>query len=99
MTSDISSEVDLTATSIRQASALVFDFEELFRWSDEAILRRFRLTQRVNPNVVPQDLRADACQISRDLNAITLHFFRKASPEAPETEIFRFIFEPPASPA
>ena len=95
MTSDISSEIELAAMSIRQASTLVFDFEELFRWSDEAILRRFRLTQRVNPNVVPQDLRADACQISRDLNAITLHFFRKATPEASGIEIFRFTFQAP----
>lgn len=99
MAGDVSSKVDRTAVRIRQASALVFDFEDLFRWSDEAVLHRFRVTQRVSPNVVPQDLRADACQITRDLDAITLHFFRKASPEAPETEIFRFIFEAPARPA
>ena len=99
MAGDASSKVDRTATRIRQASALVFDFEELFRWSDEAVLQRFQLTQRVSPNVVPQDLHADACQITRDLNAITLRFFRKTGPEAPETEIFRFVFEAPAHPA
>jgi hypothetical protein len=98
MTGDILSEVDLTAMSMRQVSVLVFDFEDLFRWSDEAVLQRFRLTQRVNPNVVPQDLRADACQITRDLNAITLHFFRKANPESPGTEIFRFTFQAPTQP-
>ena len=96
MTGHISSEVDRPPKFMRQASVLVFDFEDLFRWSDEAILQRFRLTQRVNPNVVPQDLRADACQITRDLNAITLHFFRKATPEGPGTEIFRFTFQAPA---
>jgi hypothetical protein len=95
MPGDISSKVDRTAICIRQVSALVFDFEDLFRWSDEAVLQRFRVTQRVSPNVVPQDLRADACQITRDLNAITLRFFRKTTPEAPETEIFRFTFEAP----
>ena len=96
MAGDVSSEVDRTPIRVCQASALVFDFEDLFRWSDAAVLQRFQLTQRVNPNVVPQDLRADACQITRDLNAITLRFLRKANPEAPETEIFRFIFEAPA---
>jgi hypothetical protein len=98
MMGNIFSNVDRTAMSMRQVSVLVFDFEDLFRCSDEAVLQRFRLTQRVNPNVVPQDLRADACQITRDLNAITLHFFRKATAEGPGTEIFRFTFQAPAEP-
>ena len=99
MAGDVSSKIDRTAKGMCQVSALVFDFEDLFRWSDEAVLQRFRVTQRVNPNVVPQDLRADACQITRDLNAITLHFFRKTTPGAPETEIFRFTFQAPARSA
>ena|SRR5689334_4926571 len=85
-----------TVATSRQVSALAFDFEDLFRWSDEAVLQRFRLTQKVSPNMVPQDLRADACQITRDLNAITLHFFRKAPSGIPEMEIFRFTFQAPA---
>lgn len=95
MARDVSSKGERTAICIRQVSALVFDFEDLFRWSDEAVLQRFRLTQRVSPNMVPQDLRADACQITRDLNAITLRFFRRAAPDTPGTEIFRFTFESP----
>jgi hypothetical protein len=99
MAGNVSSKVGRTAICIRQVSALVFDFEDLFRWSDEAVLQRFRLTQRVSPNTVPQDLRADACQITRDLNAITLRFFRKTAPDAPQTEIFRFTFEAPVHSA
>jgi len=104
MTREVSSKVGRTAAVstavyIRQVSALVFDFEDLFRLGDEAVLQRFRLTQRVSPNMVPQDLRADACQITRDLNAITLRFLRRATQDAPETEIFRFTFEAPARSA
>ncbi|MBW0000436.1 MAG: hypothetical protein JO015_15160 [Verrucomicrobia bacterium] len=98
MAGDAFSKVERPTICIRQVSAVVFDFEDLFRWSDEAVLQRFRLTQRISPNMVPQDLRADACQITRDLNAITLRFFRKTTPDAlgtPGTEIFQFTFESP----
>lgn len=98
MAGDSSSKVNRVAPCIRHVSTLAFDFEDLFRRSDEAILQRFRVTQRVNPNVVPQDLRADACQITRDLNGITLHFFRTAGPETPAMEIFRFTFKAPSEP-
>ena len=88
--------VDSKATTFRESSAIAFDFEHLFRLSDEAILRRFRLTRKVNPAVVPPDFQPNVCWISRDLEAITLHFLRQNSPQDPGTEIMRFSFQPPA---
>jgi hypothetical protein len=88
-------KMDLRAATFRQCSAIAFDFEDLFRLSDEAVLRRFRLTRKVNPAVVPPDFRPNVCQISRDLEAITLRFLRQETAEDPGTEILRFSFQPP----
>ena len=82
------------STSLRHAKAIAFDFSNLFRLSDAAVLQRFGLTRRVNPGVVPRDFQPNACRIARDLEAITLHFLRQESPEDPGTEIFRFSFQP-----
>jgi hypothetical protein len=82
------------STSLRHAKAIAFDFQQLFRSSDDALLQRFRVTRTVNPGVVPPDFQPNACKINRDLEAITLHFLRRQSPEDPGTEIFRFSFQP-----
>ncbi|HEY0790115.1 MAG TPA: hypothetical protein VGD78_03515 [Chthoniobacterales bacterium] len=96
MTVNLFPTSDSTATAVRHSNAVAFDFQNLFRLSDEAVLGRFRLTRKVNPAVVPADFRPSVCWISRDLEAITLHFLRQDSPEDPGTEILRFSFEPPA---
>lgn len=81
-------------TPVRHLSAIAFDFQDLFRASDDTVLQRFRFTRKVNPGVVPKDFRPDACRILRDLDAITLQFFRREGPEDPGTEILRFSFKP-----
>jgi hypothetical protein len=81
-------------TPVHHRTMVTFDFEELFRSTDETVLQRFRLTRKVDPRVVPRDFRPDSCRILRDLDAITLQFFRRESPEDPGTEIFRFSFKP-----
>lgn len=73
---------------------VAFDFAELFRSTDDTVLQRFRLTRRVNPSVVPTDFRPDSCRILRDLEAITLQFYRREGSEDPGREIFRFSFKP-----
>jgi hypothetical protein len=79
---------------VRHLTAVAFDFEELFRSTDDAILQRFRATGTVKPGVVPKDFRADAYRVVRDLDAITLEFFRRQSPDDPGTEILKFSFKP-----
>jgi hypothetical protein len=81
-------------TSLRHAETLAFDFPDLFRASDAALLQRFRVTRTLNPGMVPRDFQPNACRIARDLEAITLHFLWRESPEDPGTEIFRFSFQP-----
>jgi hypothetical protein len=73
---------------------VAFDFEELFRSTDDTVLHRFRLTRKVDPSMVPKDFRPDSYRILRDLDAITLQFYRRESPDDPATEIFRFSFKP-----
>ena len=73
---------------------VAFDFAELFRSTDDTVLQRFRLARRVNPGVVPKDFQPDSCRIIRELDAITLQFFRGKSSDDPGTEIFRFSFMP-----
>ena len=73
---------------------VAFDFEELFRSTDDTLLQRFRLARKVNPTVVPRDFRPYSCRILRDLDGITLQFYRRESADDPGTEIFRFSFKP-----
>jgi hypothetical protein len=73
---------------------VAFDFAELFRSTDDTVLQRFRITRKVNPGVVPKDFQPDSCRIVRELDAITLQFFRRKGPDDPGTEIFRFSFKP-----
>jgi hypothetical protein len=80
-------------TPVPCATTIAFNFEELLQECDEAVLQRFELVRRVNPTLVPSDLRADACRIVRAPDAITLHFYRRESPEELGTEIFRFSFQ------
>ena len=77
-----------------QASVTTFDFAALCRARDEAVLQRFRLTRAVLPGLVPADLRANACRISREPDAVTLHFLHRTNPEDEGTEVFRFSFRP-----
>jgi hypothetical protein len=81
-------------TPVRHRTMVAFDFAELFRSTDDTVLQRFRLTRRVDPSVVPRDFRPDSCRILRDLDAITLQFYRRESADDPGTEIFRFSFMP-----
>jgi hypothetical protein len=83
-------------TPVRHLTAIAFDFADLFRASDDAVLQRFGVTRRVNPGVVPKDFRPDGYRIVRDLDAITLQFFRRENPDDPGTEILRFSFKPAA---
>jgi hypothetical protein len=81
-------------TPIRHLTTIAFDFSQLFRASDDAVLQRFRFTRKVNPGVVPKDFQPDGYRIHRDLDAITLQFFRRQGPDDPGTEILRFSFKP-----
>ena len=81
-------------TPVRHRSVIAFDFAELFRATDEAVLQRFRITRKVDPSMAPKDFRPDGYRILRDLDAITLQFFRREGPDDPGTEIFRFSFMP-----
>ena len=81
--------------TLRRHAEVAFDFSELFRASDAALLQRFKLTRTVKPGIVPRDFHPNACRISRELDAITLHFLRRESSEDAGTEIFRFSFQPP----
>ena len=80
--------------SSRCVAVIAFNFEELLQASDQAVLDRFQLVRRVSPTLVPQDFEADACQITRAPEAITLHFYRRGTSEELGTEIFRFSFQP-----
>ena len=76
---------------------IAFNFEVLFALDDEALLEHFQLVRRVNPTLVPQNFKPDACRITRAARTITLHFYQRAASQTPETEIFRFSFQRPAS--
>lgn len=81
-------------TPVFHRTVVAFDFADLFRSTDDTVLQRFRLTRKVNPGVVPRDFRPDSCRILRDLDSITLQFYRRENSDDPGTEIFRFSFTP-----
>ena len=78
--------------SLPCVTTIAFDFEALARQPDAALLRRFELVRRVNPTLVPQDVPTATCRITRGVKTITLHFYRRESPEGRGPEIFRFRF-------
>lgn len=82
---------------IRRASAIAFNFEELFTLDDEALLEHFELVRRVNPMLVPHGFQPDACRITRAPKTITLRFYRRVASDEYGAEIFRFSFRRPAS--
>jgi hypothetical protein len=82
---------------IRRASAIAFNFEELFTLDDDALLEHFELVRRVNPMLVPPDFQPDACRITRAPKTITLRFYRRGASDDYGAEIFRFSFRRPAS--
>jgi hypothetical protein len=81
-------------TPLRCATMIAFNFEDLLQASNEDLLQRFGLVRRVNPMLVPTDVRTEACRITRAPDAITLHFYRRESPEEVGPETFRFSFLP-----
>ena len=84
-------------TNLAHATAIAFDFEDLFRSSDDTLLKRFGVMRAVRPGLVPADFRPDACRIRRDADAITIEFIRRENADDPGAEVFRFSFQPAKS--